>query len=203
MPSLLVYIFHVNQCKNSAVQEARTELQETESDIQTAMDGVWETVKQNSSQYEGLQTRHDKLREDLLMLLTTEADNRQNSIAVVQNSFTTGLNQQQADLKALSESTEVLSCPLLAIFFCSGCMYLEFIRLLLVRNTPSVLAHRSVLLKRHKYPCLYFLMPLFNAPIKIQKSLVQCCHGWLSSSLELCFRVLLLLVLVRLCSGHT
>ena len=77
------------------------------------MDGVWETVKQNTSQYEGLQTRHDKLREELLGLLTSEADKRLDSIAIVQNSLTTGLIEQRAELKALCDSTEVLCCLVL------------------------------------------------------------------------------------------
>lgn len=91
------------------MQEARTELHEAESDLQTAMDELWETAKQNSSHCEGLQTRHDKLREELLMLLNTETDKRQDSIAVVRNSLTADLNQQRADLKMLSDTTEVRS----------------------------------------------------------------------------------------------
>lgn len=84
------------------------------------MDGMWDTVKQNTSQYEGLQTRHDKLREELLGLLSTEADKRQDSIAVVRNSLTTGLNEQRTDLKALRDSTEVLTCPATDIFLFSA-----------------------------------------------------------------------------------
>jgi hypothetical protein len=63
-----------------------------------------EGVKQNADHYKDLQTGNENLRQELLMLVTTEASKRQDSIAVV----TTDLNHQRADLQTLTATTEVL-----------------------------------------------------------------------------------------------
>lgn len=86
----------------------RTEIHDTATDLQGGIDDVCEVVNLNTSQCEGLQARHDKLREELLMLLNTESDKRQDSIAVLRTSFSNDINEQRQSLKALSDSTEVL-----------------------------------------------------------------------------------------------
>jgi ElaB/YqjD/DUF883 family membrane-anchored ribosome-binding protein len=69
--------------------------------------GLAEDVKNHGLQCTGLQTRVTKLREELLVLVSSEADQREDSVATLRSSMEAALRGERAELGKLAEAVQV------------------------------------------------------------------------------------------------